>query len=501
MKGIVWTGRAGGPRRRRRARPAASTRCGCASSTPGCATATCRSSTARSRSRRRSCSGHEGAGVVERGGRRRHQGEGRRPRGAHHARQLRALRRLRPGPAHPLPRHDGPAVSRPFTVGGEKAFSFANTGVFTEEVVVNETQAVVIDPEVPLERRLPHRLRGRHRRRGGAQPGQGPAGPDGGGHRRRRHRPVGHPGRPHRRRRAHRRDRRQPRQGGGGPPLRRHRLRRRQLGRRHGRGGQGPGPAQRRRPRLRVRGPHRPSSARASTCSTGAARSPCSACPSWAPRPASWSTTSTTTSRSSGAATGRPGRTTTSPCSCRFYKDGRLLLDEMVSQVYPLDQITQALDDLHHGKLNRGVLAVSGSSEEETVTMEFGVFAQLFVPAVRARPGPARRAQAHLPQRRDRQGGRPQRLQVRVVPAAPLPRRVQPHARARGVPRLLRRPDRAGAPGLGDLQHHAAGQQAAAHRRERRPARPPDRTTGSSSAPAGARRAPRCWASTSRAST
>ena len=28
-----------------------------------------------------------------------------------------------------------------------------------------------------------------------------------------------------------------------------------------------------------------------------------------------------------------------------------------------------------------------------------------------------------------------QRLQVRVVPAAPLPRRVQPHARARGVPR------------------------------------------------------------------
>jgi Zn-dependent alcohol dehydrogenase len=41
-------------------------------------------------------------------------------------------------------------LSRPFTVGGEKAFSFANTGVFTEQVVVNETQAVVIDPEVPL---------------------------------------------------------------------------------------------------------------------------------------------------------------------------------------------------------------------------------------------------------------------------------------------------------------------------------------------------------------
>jgi S-(hydroxymethyl)glutathione dehydrogenase/alcohol dehydrogenase len=46
------------------------------------------------------------------------------------------------------------------------------------------------------------------------------------------------------------------------------------------------------------------------------------------------------------------------PLLVSFYKDGRLLLDEMVSHTYPLDQITQALDDLHHGKLNRGVLAV-----------------------------------------------------------------------------------------------------------------------------------------------
>jgi len=46
------------------------------------------------------------------------------------------------------------------------------------------------------------------------------------------------------------------------------------------------------------------------------------------------------------------------PLLVRFYQDGRLLLDEMVSQVYPLDQISQALDDLGHGKLNRGVLAV-----------------------------------------------------------------------------------------------------------------------------------------------
>jgi Zn-dependent alcohol dehydrogenase len=49
------------------------------------------------------------------------------------------------------------------------------------------------------------------------------------------------------------------------------------------------------------------------------------------------------------------------PLLVRFYQDGRLLLDEMVSQVYPLDQINQALDDLHDGKLNRGVLSVAGA--------------------------------------------------------------------------------------------------------------------------------------------
>jgi Zn-dependent alcohol dehydrogenase len=41
-------------------------------------------------------------------------------------------------------------LSAPFTVGGEKAFQFANAGVFAETTVVKETQAVVIDPEVPL---------------------------------------------------------------------------------------------------------------------------------------------------------------------------------------------------------------------------------------------------------------------------------------------------------------------------------------------------------------
>jgi S-(hydroxymethyl)glutathione dehydrogenase/alcohol dehydrogenase len=42
-------------------------------------------------------------------------------------------------------------LPRPFTVGGEKAFQFANAGVFTERTVVRDTQAVVIDKRVPFE--------------------------------------------------------------------------------------------------------------------------------------------------------------------------------------------------------------------------------------------------------------------------------------------------------------------------------------------------------------
>ena len=42
-------------------------------------------------------------------------------------------------------------LPRPFTVGGEKAFQFANAGVFVERTVVNQTQAVVIDQRVPFE--------------------------------------------------------------------------------------------------------------------------------------------------------------------------------------------------------------------------------------------------------------------------------------------------------------------------------------------------------------
>lgn len=46
------------------------------------------------------------------------------------------------------------------------------------------------------------------------------------------------------------------------------------------------------------------------------------------------------------------------PMYISFYLDGRLQLDEMVSQVYDLGDVQQALDDLHHGKLNRGVLSL-----------------------------------------------------------------------------------------------------------------------------------------------
>ena len=46
------------------------------------------------------------------------------------------------------------------------------------------------------------------------------------------------------------------------------------------------------------------------------------------------------------------------PMLVGFYLDGRLLLDEMVSQVYDLADISQGLEDMHAGKLNRGVLAV-----------------------------------------------------------------------------------------------------------------------------------------------
>lgn len=39
-----------------------------------------------------------------------------------------------------------------------------------------------------------------------------------------------------------------------------------------------------------------------------------------------------------------------------LYQAGRLKLDELVTRTYPADDVQQALDDMHAGTLNRGVL-------------------------------------------------------------------------------------------------------------------------------------------------
>jgi Zn-dependent alcohol dehydrogenase len=44
------------------------------------------------------------------------------------------------------------------------------------------------------------------------------------------------------------------------------------------------------------------------------------------------------------------------PLFVDLYKAGRLKLDELVTKTYPLEDIQQTLDDMHHGDLARGVL-------------------------------------------------------------------------------------------------------------------------------------------------
>ena len=185
-------------------------------------------------------------------------------------------------------------LSRPFTVGGEKAFQFANAGVFTERTVVAESQAVVIPKEMPLDAACLIGCAvvtgaGAVLNRAKVQPGETVVVIGAGGIGQsviQAARIVG--------RRAHRRDRRQPRQGGRGPPVRRHRLPRRlhpHRRRRAGRRREGPRPARTASTTPSSASATRPSSATPSTCSTGAGSASCSACPSSAPRPASWSTT------------------------------------------------------------------------------------------------------------------------------------------------------------------------------------------------------------------
>jgi S-(hydroxymethyl)glutathione dehydrogenase/alcohol dehydrogenase len=42
-----------------------------------------------------------------------------------------------------------------------------------------------------------------------------------------------------------------------------------------------------------------------------------------------------------------------------LYQRGELLLDELVTATYPLDDVSRALEELHAGKLARGVLQIS----------------------------------------------------------------------------------------------------------------------------------------------
>jgi len=44
------------------------------------------------------------------------------------------------------------------------------------------------------------------------------------------------------------------------------------------------------------------------------------------------------------------------PMIIELYKSGQFMLDELVSATYPLEEFETVLDDLHHGKLARGVL-------------------------------------------------------------------------------------------------------------------------------------------------
>ena len=84
-----------------------------------------------------------------------------------------AVRRLRPGPAHALPRHRRQAQGARSPSAASKAFQFANAGVFAEYTVVKpRPRPCVIDQDVPLGVGVAHRLRRAHRRRRGAQPGQ-----------------------------------------------------------------------------------------------------------------------------------------------------------------------------------------------------------------------------------------------------------------------------------------------------------------------------------------
>ncbi len=88
------------------------------------------------------------------------------------------------------------------------------------------------------------------------------------------------------------------------------------------------------------------------------------------------------------------------PLLVRFYQDGRLQLDEMVSQRYPLGDI-QPGPRRHARRQAQPRRPRPHPDLGDNVPMEFGIFAQLFVPRFERDVDPDGRAQAHHAQRRD----------------------------------------------------------------------------------------------------
>ena len=169
VKGIVFDegGLEVARRRSRCASVAARTRCGCAiASRRPVPQRRVASSTARSRSRRRWCWATRAPASSTRSA-----PPSRKVQVGDHVvlttlGNCGAVRGVRPRPAHALPRHDRQAAPRRSPSAASKAFQFANAGVFTEHTVVKrDARPSSIDQRRAARGRVPHRLRGDHRRR------------------------------------------------------------------------------------------------------------------------------------------------------------------------------------------------------------------------------------------------------------------------------------------------------------------------------------------------
>ena len=109
-----------------------------------------------------------------------------------------------------------------------------------------------------------------------------------------------------------------------------------------------------------------PSSARRSTPSRPAGRSPSSACRASAPRSSWWCTASTTTRRILGCRYGAARPRRDFPMLADLYLAGRLRIDELITDRYPLDDFDRALHDLEDGRLARGVFQRRRRRTEES---------------------------------------------------------------------------------------------------------------------------------------